>query len=70
MPDSLIALMGISHAAYLGNKTVTRTPEAGPQPQPAPGVSAPPPQPQPQPQPSVVTGAAIPATSPVVPQNQ
>jgi len=25
LPENLIALMGISHAAYLGNKTVTRT---------------------------------------------
>jgi len=47
LPENLIALMGISHAAYLGNKAVTRT-------QTQPSVQA---QPQvPAPQPSVVTG--------------
>jgi hypothetical protein len=47
LPENLIALMGISHAAYLGNKAVTRT-------QSQPSVQS---QPQvaPTPQPSVVT---------------
>jgi hypothetical protein len=49
LPENLIALMGISHAAYLGNKAVTRT-----QSQPSVQAQA---QPQvaPAPQPSVVT---------------
>jgi hypothetical protein len=45
LPENLIALMGISHAAYLGNKAVTRT-------QQQPPVEA---QAQVAPQPSVVT---------------
>jgi hypothetical protein len=47
LPQNLIALMGISHAAYLGNKTVTRT-----QSQPAVQAQA---QAAPTAQPSVVT---------------
>jgi hypothetical protein len=51
LPENLIALMGVSHAAYLSNKAVTRT-------QSQPSVAA---QAQPQatpPQPSVVTATA------------
>jgi hypothetical protein len=50
LPANLIALMGISHAAYLGNKTVTRT-----QTQPSVQAQA---QVAPTPQPSVVTTTA------------
>jgi len=59
LPENLIALMGISHAAYLGNKAVTRT-------QPQPSVQS---QPQvaPTAQPSVVTSTA-PAVAPTIQQ--
>jgi hypothetical protein len=58
LPENLIALMGISHAAYLGNKAVTRT-------QAQPSVQA---QPQvPAPQPNVVT-AAGPTVAPAIQQ--
>src|SRR4051795_12634005 len=59
LPENLIALMGISHAAYLGNKAVTRTqPQASVQSQPqvAPAV-----------QPNVVTTTA-PAVAPTIQQ--
>jgi hypothetical protein len=36
LPDSLLALMGVSHAAYLGGKLPTKTAEAQPAPQPQP----------------------------------
>ena len=57
LPENLIALMGISHAAYLGNKAVTRTqsrPEVQAQPQVAPAA-----------QPNVVTATA-PAVAPAI----
>jgi hypothetical protein len=58
LPENLIALMGISHAAYLGNKAVTRT-------QAQPSVQA---QPQvPAPQPNVVTSAG-PTVAPAIQQ--
>lgn len=53
LPTSLIALMGISHAGYLGSKAVTKTPEA--QPQPGAQVQINPQPLPPQPQPSVVS---------------
>jgi hypothetical protein len=59
LPENLIALMGISHAAYLGNKTVTRTqsqPSVQAQPQVAPAA-----------QPSVVTTMAS-AVAPTIQQ--
>lgn len=49
LPENLIALMGISHAAYLGNKTVTRT-QSQPSVQAQPQVAAP--------QPSLVSSNA------------
>ena len=52
LPTNLIALMGISHAGYLGSKSVTKTPEAQPGAQPQPQAQ---PQLPPPPQPSVVT---------------
>lgn len=59
LPENLIALMGISHAAYLGNKAVTRTqPQAAVQSQP---------QVAPNAQPSVVT-ATGPGVSPTIQQ--
>jgi len=57
LPENLIALMGISHAAYLGNKAVTRTqsqPEVQAQAQVAPAA-----------QPSVVTATAT-AVAPTI----
>jgi hypothetical protein len=57
LPENLIALMGISHAAYLGNKAVTRTqsqPEVQAQVQVAPAA-----------QPNVVT-ATTPAVAPTI----
>lgn len=63
LPTNLIALMGISHAGYLGSKAVTKTQEAQPGAQPQP-------QPQPQmlgPSPSVVSGTQ---SVPVTPQPQ
>jgi hypothetical protein len=59
LPENLIALMGISHAAYLGNKAVTRTqPQASVQSQPQVAPAA---------QPSVVTSTA-PAVAPTIQQ--
>jgi hypothetical protein len=57
LPTNLIALMGISHAGYLGSKSVTKTPEVQPGAQPQPGAEV---QLNPQPEPpgkpvSVVT---------------
>jgi len=61
LPENLIALMGISHAAYLGNKAVTRTqPQAAVQSQPQIA-------PQPQAQPSVVT-TTQPTVAPAIQQ--
>lgn len=61
LPENLIALMGISHAAYLGNKAVTRTqPQAAVQSQPQP-------QAAPNAQPSVVT-ATQPTVAPAIQQ--
>lgn len=40
LPANLIALMGISHAGYLGSKAVTKTPVAEPGAQPQPQVPA------------------------------
>lgn len=45
LPETLITLMGISHAAYLGNKTVTRTPAHAPVQAEIPAKPAPPPPP-------------------------
>jgi hypothetical protein len=59
LPENLIALMGISHAAYLGNKAVTRT-----QSQPSVQAQA---QVAPTPQPSVVTATA-PSVAPAIKQ--
>jgi len=61
LPENLIALMGISHAAYLGNKAVTRTqPQAAVESQPQP-------QAAPNAQPSVVT-TTQPTVAPAIQQ--
>jgi len=58
VPTNLIALMGISHAGYLGSKAITKTPEVEPGTQP---------QPQPQPQLNIMT-ASQPTVVPASPK--